>query len=298
MSYRIKTVAEMTGIPRNTILAWERRYELLSPNRQANGYRVYSDHDISVLVQLKGLVSQGYKVSEAIALLKERQSRPGESARPVSASDVLTEQLMESLLALDRQAADKVGARLMLISFARAIDDVFMPVLNEIGERWVAGEVSIAQEHFASAWVRERLGTMLSSLGGGAPGAPRIVAAGFPGELHEVGLLASSVKLGLRGFEVIYLGADLPWSELPVVCHRVKPVLVVQSIVQKRSTGELLTYARELVLGLPAETSLVLGGPAVEGLRDASDGRVRFCPRFDDLLSDFDWARTTLGGRG
>lgn len=71
MAYRIKTVARLTGIPRNTLLAWERRYELVEPTRADNGYREYSDQDVATLTTVRRLLDEGYKISEAVSLVNE-----------------------------------------------------------------------------------------------------------------------------------------------------------------------------------------------------------------------------------
>lgn len=79
MGYRIKTVSKLTGVPRNTLLAWERRYDLITPSRLDNGYREYSDSDIACLQSVKRLLDQGYKVSEAINLIKTAREQAGGS---------------------------------------------------------------------------------------------------------------------------------------------------------------------------------------------------------------------------
>ncbi|MEY3212633.1 MAG: hypothetical protein RIT28_3114 [Pseudomonadota bacterium] len=100
MGYRIKTVAELTGISRATLLAWERRYAIVEPSRQDNGYREYSDNDLACLQSVKLLMDKGYKVSEAISLIQEaqktvqaqtRETVPG--VRIAALHDTLTQQL-------------------------------------------------------------------------------------------------------------------------------------------------------------------------------------------------------------
>ena len=100
MGYRIKTVAELTGISRATLLAWERRYSIVEPNRQENGYREYSDNDLACLQSVKLLMDKGYKVSEAISLIQEAQKTvqsqtrdSGPSVRLAALHDTLTQQL-------------------------------------------------------------------------------------------------------------------------------------------------------------------------------------------------------------
>ena len=144
MSYRIKTVAEMTGIPRNTILAWERRYHLFSPPRTPGGYRVFGDDDVALLRKLKTLQDQGYKISEAIGLLAERAPPPPRPPR----DELLRDRLLEYLVRFDRGGADRLRSELNMLSFRDRLDTVFLPLLLEVGEAWAAGQVSVAQEHF------------------------------------------------------------------------------------------------------------------------------------------------------
>lgn len=100
MGYRIKTVAELTGISRATLLAWERRYSIVEPSRQDNGYREYSDNDLACLQSVKLLMDKGYKVSEAISLIQEAQKTVQSQARNSAPSvrvaalhDTLTQQM-------------------------------------------------------------------------------------------------------------------------------------------------------------------------------------------------------------
>lgn len=82
MSYRIKTAARLTGIPRNTLLAWERRYQVVEPARASNGYRLYSDADISRLISVRQMLDQGFKVGEAVRLLREAREESADSSTP------------------------------------------------------------------------------------------------------------------------------------------------------------------------------------------------------------------------
>jgi DNA-binding transcriptional MerR regulator len=100
MGYRIKTVAELTGISRATLLAWERRYAIVEPSRQENGYREYSDNDLACLQSVKLLMDKGYKVSEAISLIQEAQravqsqtKNSAPSVRIAALHDTLTQQM-------------------------------------------------------------------------------------------------------------------------------------------------------------------------------------------------------------
>ena len=197
-------------------------------------------------------------------------------------------QLVQALLEFDRAEADEVYHRIGSFAIRRVIDDVLLPVLQEIGDGWHRGEVTVAQEHFASAFVREQLITMLNRLESGPVGGPVAVCAGYPGEPHEIGLLAVAVKLALRGFRVAYLGADLPLEELAGILLSRKAELICQSIFTPRSAKELRQYASRLLHMVPGSTVIALGGPGVAGLQGESTERLLFCPDFGDLVEALD----------
>jgi MerR family transcriptional regulator, light-induced transcriptional regulator len=287
MAYRIRSIVEMTGIPRNTLLAWERRYGVPTPSRTPGGHRVYSEADLDLLRRLKELLDQGHRIGEAVALLR-RNAEPERAHATAAPIDQQRRELLDALLAFDRTRADEAYHRAGSHALRRVIDEVLLPLLREVGDGWHRGEVSIAQEHFASAFVREQLITMLNRLESGPPGGPAAVCAGYPGERHEIGLLAVAVKLALRGWRVTYLGADLPIEELADVILTRKAELICQSVFAPRSRPELEAYAGRLLRLVPRDTLVALGGPGVAALADESTDRILFAPRFEDLVDRVD----------
>lgn len=293
MGYRIKTVAERTGIPRNTILAWERRYDLFDVARASNGFREYTDKDVELLARIKALCDEGYRVSEAISLLRERAAMPAAAKPPQTALGGVVEgqnELMERLLHFDRSGADRVMERLWFLPFERILDDVFLPCLHEMGEGWAQGRYSITQEHFMSAFLRDQLGAMLRQLGGGPEQGHTVVCASIEGDSHELGLLAVAIKLALRGWRVENLGADLPVVELARHARTSDGVaLVMVAVTLKRPEVELRRVLNALRALIPREITVVAGGPGVDVLRGSSkdsalDG-VHVCERFEDMAS-------------
>lgn len=263
MSYRIKTVAERTGIPRNTIVAWERRYGVVKPVRAPNGYRVYSDADVARLQQVKLLLDRGFKISEAIQLLDRPDPLDTPAAPPPDALRSAMEELLERLLAFDRPGADRLRAGFSTLPYRAVIDDLLSPLVRHVGHGWERGTCTVAQEHFATAWVRDQLSTMLLQLGGGPPGGHRVACATPPGERHELGLLGLGVKLALHGNRVIYLGPDLPLEALgaAVVTQGIDTVLL--SIVNRTDAGSLRELADDVRAVIGESPRLVLGGPGV-----------------------------------
>ncbi len=268
MGYRVKTVSTMTGIPRATLLAWERRYAILDPERTNSGYREYSDADVSVLKRLKGLVDLGHPIGEAVSLARSAPAIV--TVAPDASAEPLVERLLSALRNFDAEVAQRAAPELDQLSFQRALDQVYMPLLWRAGEEWAGGRMTIAQEHFLSAWCRERMIGMLHAIGNGPVDGPRIACATAPGEQHELGLLAVAVKLALSGWRVTWLGADLPISELARMARTVRPRAIAVSVMRTMEEAEVRSLASRLRSAVDPSIVVFLGGPAVRGLEASS----------------------------
>ncbi|MFO0007122.1 MAG: MerR family transcriptional regulator, partial [bacterium] len=178
------------------------------PSRSASGYREYTDADVALFKRLKALVDAGYSISEAVDLAKREPEPSAPSVRPDPRVEAvgdappalrevpprggggdIVDQMLRALLAFDRASADRLVPRLGQVSFATAIDELYVPVLHRLGDMWEQGEVTIAQEHFASGFCREQLLAMYHGVGGGPEGGLTVACATPPGERHELGLL-------------------------------------------------------------------------------------------------------------
>lgn len=263
MGYRIKTVSEMLHVPRNTLLAWERRYQVVSPARQDNGYREYSEADVTRLREVKRLIDEGYKVSEAISMLKVRDQQQAPPSPP--ALESAQRELLEALIRFDRAAADEIARRLHAVSFRQQIDTVYFPMLRHVGEGWSNGDISIAQEHYVSAYCRERMVAMLLSLECGPQNGPLVICAGYPTEQHDLSLIALSVLLAMRGKRILFLGANVPAEELQRLVREQNPSMTCVSVMMPRPVDELRAFAE--TIGSVATGRVVIGG---RGLPPAS----------------------------
>ena len=267
MGYRIKTVSDLTGIPKNTLVAWERRYGVLSPSRAPNGYRLYTDEDLAVLIQLKTALSEGLKISEAVHRVQQPRKEPAPKPQPAlndtSAFDILRRDLLETLERFDRNQAEALVTRLIGTPYELSIERVFLPLLRAVGERWERGDISVAQEHFASAFVRDQLTAMLLAVGCGGNDGMHVVCVTLPDERHELGALALAVHLALRGRRVTYLGADLPADDLAAFCRDHQPQLVCVSVIMPVTSATLEDYVSQLRTTVPPSTKIIIGGGGV-----------------------------------
>lgn len=257
---RIGELSRRSGISPELLRAWERRYGLLQPTRSAGGLRLYSADDVARVRAMKEHLAEGFAAAEAAALAT-RTSDGGETATPAA-----KDELAAALSSFDENAAhaafDSLLARLSLDSLLR---DVVLPYLHELGERWEAGEVTVAQEHYASTLLRGRLLGLARGWGHGL--GPSAVLACAPGEQHDLGLLAFGLALRARGWRIVYLGADTPIASIADAARACDPDVVVVSATTarafRRHTPELEQLARE--------ATLCLGGAGAARTRLNSD---------------------------
>ncbi len=284
MTYRVRTVAEMTGIPRNTLIAWERRYGFVRPARHENGYRAYSDEDVAKLVRIRNMTGSGLSISEAVRVMEaEERGKVGRDDSPVDRAAFESERgaLLAALVEYRAADAERILAHLVGLPFETRVEGIFFPLLREIGERWERGILSVAQEHFATAVVRDQISSMMLVMGQRGRRARHAACTTLPGELHELGALAGAARLALVGYRATYLGPNLPVDELAEFCHGQRPDLVCISALVRQERALVQEYARTLRARAPTRARLVIGGrgismdppPNVEGVEFVVDWR-------------------------
>ena len=247
--WRIGELSRRSGVSPELLRAWERRYGLLQPARSAGGLRLYSDDDLGRVQAMQRNLAEGFAAAEAAALA----ARP--ARRNETSSRAGREELASALARFDDGAANTAFDELLArFSLDTVLRDVVVPYLNELGEDWERGDVSIAQEHFASTLLRGRLLGLARGWGQGI--GPTSVLACAPGEHHDLGLLAFGLALRTRGWRIVYLGTDTPIASVADAARSCDPAFVVVSAVDV----ETIVRHREELEQLAREFRLCLGG--------------------------------------
>src|SRR4051794_34220638 len=219
----IAALSRRTGVAPDTLRKWEQRYQILRPSRTSGGQRRYDERDVARVEWLCERLREGYRISEAATLLGTADVAPTRAPQ---------DHLQAILAAVDSGETSSVG---LLVDQAFALhgvdttlDEILHPLLKEIGDRWAAGDLSVAEEHLVSEAVRSRLGHLLADAGGGVHGS--VVLACAPGEQHELGLMMLAIALRRDGWKVVYLGADTPFDAAVALAQRVSARLVAISL--------------------------------------------------------------------
>jgi MerR family transcriptional regulator, light-induced transcriptional regulator len=239
---RIGQLAKRTGVSPELLRAWEQRYGLLQPTRTPGGFRLYSAADEARVQHMQTLVSGGLAAAQAAGLVLSREPAPGMASASATILDQEAGNLSASLDRLDEQAANTALDRLFsAYTVETVLQDVVLPYLHRLGERWETGEVSVAQEHFASNLLRGRLLGLAQGWGQGhGPGA---ILACLPGEQHELGLLAFGVALRRRGWRITYLGTNSPIGAVADIARSLAPAVVILLSI---NPGNFLDHAHEI----------------------------------------------------
>ena len=240
--FPIRTVANLTGVNAVTLRAWERRHGLIKPVRTPSGHRLYGHEHIESIHHILGLLRKGLPISQvarALPALPQR-SRAGETDH----WSVLRERLMAGTARFDEPELEHTyAAALALHPVEEVTDRLLLPVLRELGRRWQTGEGTVAEEHFFSVYVRDKLGARFHHRTRHDRG-PRILAACLPDEQHEIGLLVFALAAHEHGLRIVLLAARTPLEELPGVTQRTHSAAVVLSATlppPKHVLGEQLT---------------------------------------------------------
>lgn len=267
--YSIKAVSQATGLSVETLRAWERRYAIVAPKRDASGRRVYGPDDVGRLRRLREATERGHPISrlaglaedELLALLHEPPARETGSPAPSFVARILDAAL--------RYRADECEQLLTLAAATlpqqQLIGEMLEPLLREVGDRWHRGELSIAQERLVSGCVRKHVALLLDIFDRCAR-RQVIVFATLSDERHELGLLMSAMVCASRGFKCRYLGPDLPPGEIARAANGLGAAVVALSVVMRDGLDETFDGIAELVAQLDPRTALWIGGSAASAL--------------------------------
>jgi DNA-binding transcriptional MerR regulator/methylmalonyl-CoA mutase cobalamin-binding subunit len=224
--YLIGTVSKRSGVKSDLVRAWERRYQAVTPTRTEGGHRVYTDQDIARLKLLNQATSHGHSISQIAQfsldeLKRLLQQEETQNYAPISLTgdkQFLAEDYIEkcyaAVLAFDARALESHFENAIVELQSQAfIEDLLTPLLARIGERWKTGELRPIHEHMTSSVIRS-LTYILRNNNPCPDHAPRMVVSTPIGQMHELGALLAAIMAELNGWQVTYLGANLPAEEI------------------------------------------------------------------------------------
>jgi methylmalonyl-CoA mutase cobalamin-binding subunit/DNA-binding transcriptional MerR regulator len=294
----IAVVAQRTGLSQDVLRVWERRYEAVTPGRSESGVRLYSDADIERLILLRAATRGGRGIGQVATLstraletlvaedeaAREKQGAvigaPPEPADVVGTSIALARQL-------DAPALDDILRRAAVImGMPVFLETVAAPLLRKVGEEWHAGRLSPAHEHLVTSSLHEIVVAMMRAFAH-RPGAPTVLVTTSAGERHVIGAALVGAAAALEGWNVLYLGANLPAGEIADAAKSTGVRVVAVSIIYVESASRVRDEMRALREQLPDDVPLIAGGAgAVSMAKELAAMNIRVKSSVSGFLSE------------
>jgi DNA-binding transcriptional MerR regulator len=283
--YSIKDLERVSGIKAHTLRIWEQRYEILNPERTETNIRYYSNADLKRILNISLLNNNGYKISNIAKLSDENLVQEVEKfLGSYKDESHQIDNLVLCLMDMDEfRFESTINNSIQHFGFENTIEKVVFPFLRHMGNMWLTGLITPAQEHYISNLVRQKIIVGIDSLKGLETVASKRFLFFLPSlELHEMGLLYAHYLAKAQGHKCFYLGQSVPFEDLITITKNAKPdfiVCILTAALQDTTLNEFLYSCNSQIEG----PEFLMSGR----LLVASDEKYRLpSPRFH-VFNDF-----------
>lgn len=298
--FNISAVERDTGLSKDVLRMWERRYGFPLPERDSNGERTYPNQQVERLRLIKRLMDQGHRPGKLIPASDEYLTELGQQrAKKAPVRDEAAIDELIPLLDLIKQRDAQGYQQAMQQRLARQgmqgfVQDTIAPLTRRVGEAWEDGSFEVFEEHLFTELTKRLLRQAISALPGGKR-SPRVIMTSVPDEQHVIGLLMVEAILTLEGAECIPLGTQMPLLEIARAAEAHQADIVALSFSTAFPQRQIPGLLQQLRMALPATTGLWVGGAGVARL--AKQEGVLPLHSFDDAiraLADWRTARVAV----
>jgi DNA-binding transcriptional MerR regulator/methylmalonyl-CoA mutase cobalamin-binding subunit len=273
----ISAVERETGLSKDVLRMWERRYGFPKPGRDGNGERQYTPADVGKLRAMKRLMDVGVRPGKIVKLALTELNAMADARTPTR-QDPLAPALERDVLAMlkshDATSLQHLLANLMMRQgLQRFVLDTITPLNRAVGDAWMRGELQVFEEHLYTEQLQVALRAAINAFPR-QNGMPRVLLTTFPAELHGIGLLMVEAMMVPEGVHCISLGPQTPLEDIrrAALAHKVHIAALSFSSAfpLRQATDGLLTLRRQL----PSQVSLWAGGEMTRRVRKTMPGIV------------------------
>jgi MerR family transcriptional regulator, light-induced transcriptional regulator len=273
----ISAVERETGLSKDVLRMWERRYGFPKPGRDENGERQYTPADVGKLRAMKRLMDIGVRPGKIVKLALTELNAMADARTPTRQDPLapaLERDVLEMLRTHDATSLQHMLANLMMRQgLQRFVLDTITPLNRAIGDAWMRGELQVFEEHLYTEQLQVALRAAINAFPR-QNGMPRVLLTTFPAELHGIGLLMVEAMMVPEGVHCISLGPQTPLEDIrrAALAHKVHIVALSFSAAfpLRQATDGLLTLRRQL----PSQVSLWAGGEMTRRVRKTMPGIV------------------------
>jgi methanogenic corrinoid protein MtbC1 len=268
----ISVVAERTGLSRDVLRVWERRYAAVEPIRSPGGQRLYSNEHIERFRLLAAATRRGRNISLVAGLPTEELERlvaEDDAERPALAAAPeppayadCVEVALAHTRAIDGSALYRELRRTLARYGSSAfLQEVVPALMHRVGDEWQAGRLTIAHEHLASAAVIAIILEAMRSVPE-LPGAPRLLVATPAGERHGVGAALAAAAAALEGWTIIHLGVDVPADDIVAAAAASGARAIALSVVHTDDPDRVIRELHSVREAVHISVPVIVGGAA------------------------------------
>lgn len=294
VNFSIKDLENLTGIKAHTIRIWEKRYNLLSPDRSDTNIRNYGITSFQKLLNISYLNNNGLKISK-IASLKEEEIpiKVREIASRGKVEDHAINALKVSMINFDQVLFYNTYNNLLENkAFSDIFYSVFMPLLNDIGLLWQTNTISPAHEHFISVHIKQKILLNIEKLQSLEPKPDTKTYVLFlpDNEIHDIGLLYINYELRSKGFHTIFLGESVPMSSLTDLFNFFEEIIFVSYFTVYPENENVTSYLEnfsELLLKENRSQLLLLGQKLSNYDRNSLPKKISIFNSIENLVKEF-----------
>lgn len=244
--FSIKDLENFTGVKAHTIRIWEKRYNLLEPNRTDTNIRNYDLLNLKKLLNVTFLYNEGYKISKIADYNETEIVALIESKREEKKEDYAIQAFKTAMFDFDYYSFSKIYNELIAEkSFETVFFDIFIPLLTDLGNLWQTGSIDPAHERFISEIIKQKI--ILEShkiLENRSPTEAPKFALYLPyEEIHEIGLLFANYKILSEGYNTIYLGINIPLDSLKHLLKHYTDLTFISYFTVKPDQESIYDYA-------------------------------------------------------
>ncbi len=275
--WNITSVERDTGISKDTLRMWERRYSFPRPNRDAIGERLYTIEQVEKLRVIKRLIDTGQRPGKIIGLdiaaLRElaTQCSATSMSEPMH-NESLTFEFMamiknHQIEAFRRGLAEQIAKH----GIAKTVKEIIAPLTYNIGEAWRAGNLEVFEEHLYTESIHVVLRSAINSVPKQTK-HPKVLLTTFPQEPHGLGLLMAEAIFALEGCSTLSLGTQTPMWDIVQAATRQKVDIVALSFSVAMNRQQVQDGLRELRHQLSPNIEIWAGGSSAALNRNVADG--------------------------
>ena len=276
--FSIGVVERDTGIGRDTLRVWERRYGFPDPVRNAKGERAYPEKQLRRLQRIRRLLDRGLRPGKLLPLDEDalddleaslKTDAPQQPDKAISAMlDAIRSANATQIESLLRRRYDQQGMK-------EFINTTVVPLLYTVGDLWVSGELQIFQEHFLSEQLNRFLNAEIAIMQKSAK-KPLVVLATLPGEEHTLGLLIVAAMLSAHDISIINLGGEVPMDQIVRATQQFNADIVGITFSGAYQYKNIRPHLLELRRQIPEAVDIWTGGEGVRRLRKLPAGVTKF----------------------